>query len=277
MPICVWVVSFCRCSRAGRHRAEGQGRLGTALPVAEQPADLVAERLPLDVAGHRKDRALRPKHLLIMISNHLRGEAADALGSAATVLAQRRRIMPAAKLDQQFLPRLVFQAQKVLQRQGPDGLHLILGNVRPAQDVGVDFQGRGQAAGQGGAPEPHVDAADTFLVVQAEPVEGQGQSPAIAVAGPAGDQVGQDRGDPQVLRRIVDAAGRHQEIKGRRADVLHPLEQQGQAIGEGMVVYVLGHGWFPPPTPRRSRSRIEAIDRQLDLLALAVEGRCKEL
>ena len=42
--------------------------------------------------------------------------------------------------------------------------------------------------------------------------------------------------------RVVDAAGRDQEVERRRAHVLHALGQQGQSVGEGMLVNEFGHG-----------------------------------
>ena len=83
--------------------------------------------------------------------------------------------------------------------------------------------------------------ADAFVAIEAQVVEGQGQLPAVAFAGPARDQVGEDRSDAQVFRRVVDAAGRHQEVQRRRAHVLHALGQQGQAIGERMMINFLRH------------------------------------
>ena len=53
---------------------------------------------------------------------------------------------------------------------------------------------------------------------------------------PRRDQVGEHGGDAELIGRIVDAAGRHQEIERRRAHVLHALGQQGQSIGERVLI-----------------------------------------
>ena len=73
---------------------------------------------------------------------------------------------------------------------------------------------------------------------KAQVVQGVGQFPAVALAGAAGAEVGQDRGEAEPLGRVVDAAGRDQEVERRRADVLHALGEQGQAVGERVLVDV---------------------------------------
>ena len=47
---------------------------------------------------------------------------------------------------------------------------------------------------------------------------------------------------PRLVRRVVDAAGRDQEVQRRRADVLHALGEQRQAVGKRVLVDVLRHG-----------------------------------
>src|SRR5205823_4333297 len=99
--------------------------------------------------------------------------------------------------------------------------------------VGIDLEGGGQVAGQGRAVEAHVQGADALVAVHAQVVEGEGEFPAVAVAGPAGDDVGQHRADAEPLGRVVLTAGRHQDVQGGRADVVHALGQEGQPVGEG--------------------------------------------
>ena len=123
-----------------------QFRLLAGLPVAEQAADLLLERTPFDVAGHRQDAAARLKVAGVVLANALGRQPGQPLRRAAVVQAQGRRVMPAAQFDQHLLPRLVLQALDVLQGQGPHRVQLVGGQVRPAEDVGVDLQGVRQVA-----------------------------------------------------------------------------------------------------------------------------------
>src|SRR5262249_47396541 len=59
--------------------ADPKRRLGTGLPVVEQPADLLLERLPGDVAGHRQDGAVRPEEPAVVGAEDLDVESLDAL------------------------------------------------------------------------------------------------------------------------------------------------------------------------------------------------------
>ena len=52
-------------------RAKLQDRLIAPFPVTEESLDLFAERFPVDVAGHREDRAPRPKQALIVLLDRL--------------------------------------------------------------------------------------------------------------------------------------------------------------------------------------------------------------
>src|SRR5262249_46603506 len=126
-------------------------------------------------------------------------------------------------------------------RERLDGVHVLFGQVRPAQDVGVDAQGGGEVAAQRRPPEADVQGADTLMPVEAEVVEGEGQLPAVTVAGAARDEVGQHGGNAQVPRRVVHTAGRHQEVQRRRAHVVHALRQQGHAVGQRVLIDRLCH------------------------------------
>ena len=134
-----------------------------------------------------------------------------------------------------------------------------LGQVRPAEDVGVNLQSGREIPRHGRAPKARVHQADALAAIEAEIVQGQRQLAAIALAGAAGDEVGEDGGEAKLIGRIVDAAGRHQEIEGRRADVFHALGQQGQSIGEGMLVDFRLHVYLgvnmKPLAARRSGER----------------------
>src|SRR5262249_6797316 len=122
--------------------------------------------------------------------------------------------------------RLVLQALQVLKGQRLDGVDLAFGQVRAADDVGVDIESRGQVAGQGRAPEPRVQGADALVAIDAEVVQRQRQLAAVALAGPAGDEVREDRGDAVVRRQVVGAAGRDEKVQRRRAHVFHALGEQ---------------------------------------------------
>jgi hypothetical protein len=68
-----------------------------------------------------------------------------------------------------------------------------------------------------------VQDADAFAAVESEVVQREHQLTAVAVAGPAHDQLGQDAGQPQLLGWIGGAAGGHEEVHRRRANVFHAL------------------------------------------------------
>ncbi len=175
----------------------------------------------------------------VVLADAGRRQFVQPLGRAAMVQAERGGVMAAAQLDQHLLPGLVFQTQNVLQGQCPHGVKLIGGQVRAAQDVGVDFQGGRQVGRQGRAPETHVHDADALVAVESEVVQSQRQFPAVALAGAAGDEIAQHRRHAALVGRIVGATGRHQEVERRRADVRHALGEEREAVGEGMVMDVL--------------------------------------
>src|SRR5262249_49563263 len=90
--------------------------------------------------------------------------------------------------------------------------------------------------------EAEVEDPDRLAAVQAEVVQGQGQLAAVALAGAARDQVGQHAGQAEQPRRVVAAPAGDEEVHRRRADVRHALAQERQAVGEGVLVELLGHG-----------------------------------
>src|SRR5262245_18048343 len=110
----------------------------------------------------------------------------------------------------------------------------------PAEDVGIDFQPRGQVAGHGAAPEADVNAADAFVAVDAEVVQGERQLPAVALTGPADDQLGHHRAYAELVGRVEDAPSRYQDVEGRGADMLHAFGEQRQAVGKSVLMDRLG-------------------------------------
>ena len=171
----------------------------------------------------------------------LNGQGGHAFDRAAVVVAERAGVVALAQFDEDLGARLVFQAADVLQGERAHRLHFVVGQVRPAQNVGVEFKGGGQVAGDGGAPETHVDAADALAAVEAEVVHRQGEFAAVAVAGAARDEVGEDGAGAETVGPVVDAAGRDKEVEGRRTHVRHGFGQQRQAVGEGMLKDFLRH------------------------------------
>ncbi len=106
------------------------------------------------------------------------------------IAAEGLGVMPPAQLDEQLLPRLVLQPLEILEGEGLDRVHLLFRQVRPAQDVGIEAQGRGEVSAQRRPPKADVQCADALMTIEAQVIEGKGQLPAIAVAGAAGDEVG---------------------------------------------------------------------------------------
>ena len=97
------------------------------------------------------------------------------------------------------------------------------------------------------APQKRMcDGADALVAVQAEVVQGQVSSRLSRSPAPRVIRSDSTEAMPGWLGRIVDAAGRHQEVERRRADVLHALGQQRQAVGEGVLMDFLWHGRILP-------------------------------
>jgi hypothetical protein len=94
--------------------------------------------------------------------------------------------------------------------------------------------------------------------VHPQAVQRQGQGAIVALAGAADNQFGQHRRDPQLGRWIVDAAGRHQEVQGGAADVLHVLREQGETVGQRVLMDFLRQGLVLAVGFRRS---IEYVGR----------------
>src|SRR5262249_6791849 len=95
---------------------------------------------------------------------------------------------------------------------------------------------RQQVAGQRGAPETHVNAADALVAVEAEIVEGEAQLAAVTLSGAPCNQVGQHRSDAEISRRILRATGRDEEVECGRTHVLHPLGQERQSVGKSVLI-----------------------------------------
>src|SRR5579884_1202049 len=105
--------------------AQAQRRFRTSLPIAEQSANLLEELLPRNIAGDGQDGATRPEVTFVMLTHHSRLDLFDALASAPAVVTQRFGIMPAAQLDEEFLPRLIFESLQILKSQCLDGIDFL--------------------------------------------------------------------------------------------------------------------------------------------------------
>ena len=102
--------------------------------------------------------------------------------------------MPSPQLDEHLLARLVLEALEVLEGQCLDRVHFVFGQVRPAQDVGVDFEGGGQVSAERRCPRNRMCiVADALVAVEPEVVQGQGQFPAVPL--PAPRMIRSDRTD----------------------------------------------------------------------------------
>ena len=211
------------------HRAEFERHVFARRPVTEQPAHLVEQRLPFDVPRHRQDRAAGMEVSAETGLHGLQRQTLNAFLGAAMIIGQRRGEMAFAQLDQDFLPRLVFQTEDVLNGEGLDRVEFVFGQMRPAEDVGIQLQGLGQIAGQGAAPEAHVHQPDALTAVQAEVVQGHGQLLAVQLAGAAGEHVGDVEGV-----EIDLASGRITRLKVRKGR----LFRTETAIPAGVIASV---------------------------------------
>ena len=126
--------------------------------------------------------------------------------------------------------------------QGLDRLEFGLRQVRPAEDVREQVEGRRGVPGQGRAPEPHVHRPDALVPVDPEVVEREGELAAVTSPGPAGDQVGQDGSRPELARRVERGPGRDEEVDRGGPDVFHPLRQEDHPVRQRVLKNLLSHG-----------------------------------
>ena len=134
------------------------GGPGLRLPVAEQPFDLPLQGRPVDVAGHGQDHVPRVEQGRVLRPHVVDRDGFDALDRPPLVPAERVRVVALAQFEHHLPLRLVFGRLDVLQAERLGRVEFVLRQVRAAEDVGVDRQGREQVAGEGRPRELHVDA-----------------------------------------------------------------------------------------------------------------------
>src|SRR5262249_22608798 len=149
---------------------------------------------PLDVAGDGEDRRPRREAGLPVTLERLAGDLFDRLGGAAAITPQRHRPVPAAEFDHHLRPRLVLQSLEILDRERLHCFELILGQMRPAEDVAVNLESGEDIASERRAPEAEMHLPDRLVAVETEIVESKSKGPAVAVAGAADDHLGEDGG-----------------------------------------------------------------------------------
>jgi hypothetical protein len=91
----------------GGFHAECRRRL--ALPIAIVARDLVFERRPFDIAGHRKNGSARTESFLEVFLEAGGLDAAERFQRPPAIAPQRHRPVTPTQLDHHFLPRLVFE------------------------------------------------------------------------------------------------------------------------------------------------------------------------
>ena len=138
--------------------------------------------------------------------------------------------MPPPQLDHHLLRRFVLHRPQFLQHCQAARLQLVLGQMGPPQQVGVDGQRLRQVFGHGGAAVAGVGAGDALGPLDAEIVQVENELPAVALARPAQRHLAGETAQAAAVGGIVDAAGRHQEGEGRRLQRGGRLGHQHQAV-----------------------------------------------
>src|SRR5262249_6890889 len=110
--------------------------------------------------------------------------------------------MPFPQLDEQLLARIVVEAGQRLEREIARGSKAVFGQMRTADDVGIDGQSREYLLRKSGATEPRVMDPDAAGALQAQAVQVIGELPAVARAGAAENQIGQNGGGAEAVDRV---------------------------------------------------------------------------
>ncbi len=152
---------------AGRRLRERVGR-----PIGQQRADVVLEALPIEMAGHAQDRALRLVVAREVVANLADADCLERGGLAVAGAAERVGIVMVPQLEHHLLARLVLDGAQLLQRDGAGRLELVVGKQGAPQQVGEQLEPGEQVAGQRGAAVAGVAVGDRFAPLDAQVFQG---------------------------------------------------------------------------------------------------------
>lgn len=182
---------FLKVGAPWRLRTELQGAFGFAVPIRKELSYEIEKMLPDNVACDREDHTGRTEIATMMLLEQIDGQILNSFEGAAMIIAQGRGIKVLAQLDHNARARFVFEPLEILQSQSLARFQFLGGQMRTAKNIGVEFQGSGQVARQGGSPEASMHQADAFAAIQAEIIQGKGEFSAVQRAGTASDHIGE--------------------------------------------------------------------------------------
>ena len=227
--------------RTGRRRRRFQSRDG-ALPVAEMLSDEVDDFVGLDVTGDREDRAIGNEASAVLGTAARGRERLEVFDLAHRVPAERVGPVGLAELDHHEAARVVVDAVEFLQGELLRRLEAVVIERRATHQIRKEGHRVEQSPSGGGGGVAGVIDADGAIALNAEAIEGVGELPAGSAARAAHRHLLQHDADADGIGRVRGDAGGQQQRHRRRADAVDALDEQGQAVGEGVNDRGVGQG-----------------------------------
>ena len=212
--------------------AGGNGRRIAGVPVAEQRRGPGDEVVPVDPSGDGDDRAGR-----VDVGGDERPhggdvERFDLAGDALCRHAPGGGILHLLEGRHHPVGRVVLGAGEVLQDQLPGVFQLVLGQERPAEDVGVDRQRRRQLTGDHGGGKAGMARGDGLRPLHPRPLEFLDDLAARPRAGSAEHHLAGEGSQTATARPVVDGARRRVERDRHRFQPGQFLAEQHDAVVE---------------------------------------------
>ncbi len=154
-------------------------------PVVEQCADAVFELFPIEMPGHSQDRAVGTIAALEKIADLCQADRFERSHLAVAGTAPGVGILVAAQLEHDLLSGLVLDGLQFLQHHEAHGFELVGRQMRPAQQIGENLEGRNQVLGERGAAEAGVAVGNALAPLDAQVFQVLHELAAIARAGAA--------------------------------------------------------------------------------------------
>lgn len=145
-----------------------------------------------------------------------------------------------AEADEDFLSGFVFDAFEGLEGEVASGVEAGLREEGSSDDVEVGVEGVEDAIGEAGGGEAGVVYGSAAGSLESEAVEEVGELSAVARTGAAEDEVGEDGGGAGGVLGVEGGAGGEEEGHGSGLHAGHGFGEEGEAVGEGMLVIAIG-------------------------------------
>ncbi len=200
-------------------------------PVVEQFSHVILQALPVHVAGHAQNRAIRMIVLGKVVLNVCQLERLYRIDRAIARTAPGIGIVVAPQLEHHLLPRLILDAAQLLQHHESRRFELRCGKVGPPQHVGKDLQRRINVLRKRRARVAGVTVRNRFASFDAQILQVAHELAAIARTAAAQSQLASERAQASQRCGFVRAARRNQKRKCRRLQRTDRLGHQHQAVG----------------------------------------------